>query len=55
MMANPFQGSNGLQQQKKGGTTDEYIELDIPEEEIQWYIDQGYRVEPVTKLKKFIG
>lgn len=55
MLANPFQGSNGLQQQKKGGATDDYIELDIPEEEIQWYIDQGYRVEPVTKLKKFIG
>ena len=55
MLANPFQGSNGLQQQKKGGVTDDYIELDIPEEEIQWYIDNGYRVEPVTKLKKFIG
>lgn len=55
MLANPFQGSNGLQQQKKGGATDDYIELDIPEEEIQWYIDNGYRVEPVTKLKKFIG
>ena len=39
----------------KGGATDKYIELDIPEEEIQWYIDNGYRVEPVTKLKKFIG
>ena len=32
-----------------------YIELDIPEKEIQWYIDNGYRVEPVSKLKKFIG
>ena len=40
---------------KRGGSTDEYIELDIPEEEIQWYIDNGYRVEPVTKLKKFIS
>lgn len=55
MLANPFQGSDGLQQQKKGGATDDYIEVDIPEEEIQWYIDNGYRVEPVTKLKKFIG
>ena len=40
---------------KQGGATDDYIEVDIPEEEIQWYIDNGYRVEPVTKLKKFIG
>lgn len=44
-----------LNQLKKGGSTDDYIEVDIPEEEIQWYIDQGYIVEPVTKLKKFIG
>lgn len=55
MLANPFQGSDGLQQQQYGGSTDDYIELDIPEEEIQWYIDNGYRVEPVSKLKKFIG
>lgn len=55
MLGNPFQGSDVLQQQKKGGSTDDYIEVDIPEEEIQWYIDNGYRVEPVTKLKKFIG
>ena len=41
--------------QKRGGATDEYIELDIPEEEIQWYIAQGYIVEPVSKLKKFIS
>jgi hypothetical protein len=40
---------------KQGGATDDYIEVDIPEKEIQWYIDNGYRVEPVTKLKKFIG
>jgi hypothetical protein len=38
-----------------GGSTDDYIEVDIPEEQIQWYIDNGYRVEPVSKLKKFIG
>lgn len=55
MLANPFEGSNGLQQQKKGGSIDDSIEIDIPEEEIQWYIDNGYIVEPVTKLKKFIG
>ena len=55
MLANPFEGSNGLQQQKKGGSTDDSIEMDIPEEEIQWYIDNGYIVEPVSKLKKFIG
>jgi hypothetical protein len=40
---------------RKGGVTNDYIEVDISEEEIQWYIDNGYRVEPVTKLKKFIG
>jgi hypothetical protein len=39
----------------KGGATDDYIELDIPEEEIQKYIAQGYIVEPVSKLKKFIS
>lgn len=55
MLANPFQGSDGLKQQKKGGSTNDYIEVDIPEDQIQWYIDQGYRVEPATKLKKFIG
>lgn len=55
MLANPFQGSSGLPQQKKGGSTTDAIEIDIPEEEIQWYIDNGYIVEPVTKLKKFIG
>jgi hypothetical protein len=55
MLANPFEGSDGLQQQKKGGSIDDSIEMDIPEEEIQWYIDNGYIVEPVTKLKKFIG
>jgi hypothetical protein len=38
-----------------GGSTNDSIEIDIPEEEIQWYIDNGYIVEPVTKLKKFIG
>lgn len=30
---------------RKGGATDSYIELEIPEEEIQKYIDQGYIVE----------
>lgn len=40
---------------KYGGSKNKYIEVDIPEEEIQWYIDNGYRVEPVSKLKKFIG
>jgi len=39
----------------KGGSTDDYIEIDIPEEEIQKYIAQGYIVEPVSKLKKFIS
>ena len=38
-----------------GGSTDDYIEIDIPEEKIQWYIDNGYIVEPVSKLKKFIS
>jgi hypothetical protein len=55
MLANPFEGSNGLPQQKKGGATNDYIEIDIPEKEIQKYIDQGYIVEPVSKLKKFIS
>jgi hypothetical protein len=55
MLANPFEGSNGLQQQRRGGSTDDYIEIDIPEEEIQKYIAQGYIVEPVSKLKKFIS
>jgi hypothetical protein len=55
ILANPFEGSNGLPQQKRGGSTDDYIEIDIPEEEIQKYIDQGYIVEPVSKLKKFIS
>jgi hypothetical protein len=40
---------------KKGGATNDYIEIDIPEEEIQKYIAQGYIVEPVSKLKKFIS
>jgi hypothetical protein len=43
------------QSTKYGGSKNKYIEVDIPEKEIQWYIDNGYRVEPVTKLKKFIG
>ena len=55
ILANPFEGSNGLPQQKRGGSTDDYIEIDIPEEEIQKYIAQGYIVEPVSKLKKFIS
>jgi len=44
-----------LSEQKQGGSTNDSIEIDIPEEEIQWYIDNGYIVEPVTKLKKFIS
>ena len=40
---------------RKGGSTTDAIEIDIPEEEIQWYIDNGYIVEPVSKLQKFIG
>jgi hypothetical protein len=43
------------QSTKYGGSKNKYIEVDIPEKEIQWYIDNGYKVEPVTKLKKFIG
>lgn len=46
---------DNLNQKKNGGLTDDSIEIDIPEEEIQWYIDNGYIVEPVTKLKKFIS
>jgi hypothetical protein len=45
MLANPFEGSNGLPQQKKGGSTNNYIELDIPKSKIKEYIDQGYIVE----------
>jgi hypothetical protein len=45
MLANPFEGSNGLQKQKKGGVADDYIELDIPKSKIQHYIDQGYIIE----------
>ena len=40
---------------KDGGSTKDYIEVDIPEEQIQNYIDQGYIIEPVSKLKKFIN
>jgi hypothetical protein len=47
--------SDNLNQKRKGGSTDDYIEIDIPEEEIQKYIAQGYIVEPVSKLKKFIS
>lgn len=42
--------ADNLNQKKDGGSI-----MDLTEEEIQWYIDNGYRVEPVTKLKKFIG
>ena len=31
--------------QKKGGVTDDYIEMDIPKSKVQWYIDNGYDVE----------
>ena len=48
-------GAGGLNQEKKGGSTKNYIEVDIPEEQIQDYIDQGYIIEPVSKLKKFIN
>jgi hypothetical protein len=47
--------SDNLNQKRKGGSTNDYIEIDIPEEEIQKYIAQGYIVEPVSKLKKFIS
>jgi hypothetical protein len=47
MLANPFEGSDGLPQQKKGGVADDYIELDIPKSKIQHYIDQGYIIEKV--------
>jgi len=36
---------------KKGGSTKDYIEIDIPEEQIQDYIDQGYIIEPISKPK----
>lgn len=55
MLANPFQGSSGLPQQKKGGITDNYIEIEIPEHEIQNYIEQGYRVEPVYDTPVMAG
>jgi hypothetical protein len=29
----------------KGGTTNDYIEMDIPKSKVQWYIDNGYDVE----------
>ena len=44
-------GAGGLKQNKKGGSTKDYIEVDIPEEQIQDYIDQGYIIEPVGKPK----
>ena len=47
MMANPFQGSDRLQQQKKGGATNNFIELELPKNEIQDYINQGYIVEEI--------
>lgn len=47
MLANPFEGSDGLQQQKKGGATKNFIELELPKNEIQDYINQGYIVEEV--------
>ena len=36
---------------KAGGSTKNYIEVDIPEEQIQNYIDQGYIIEHVSKPK----
>jgi hypothetical protein len=47
MLANPFEGSDGLQQQKKGGVANNYIELELPKNQIQDYINQGYIVEEV--------
>jgi GNAT superfamily N-acetyltransferase len=47
MLANPFEGSDGLQQQKKGGATNNFIELELPKNEIQDYINQGYIVEEI--------
>jgi len=47
MMANPFEGSDGLPQQKKGGVANNYIELELPKNQIQDYINQGYIVEEV--------
>lgn len=29
----------------KGGITNNYIEMDIPQDKVQWYIDNGYDVE----------
>ena len=47
MLANPFQGSDGLQQQKKGGATKNFIELELSKNKIQDYINQGYIVEEI--------
>ena len=47
MLANPFEGSDGLQQQKKGGATKNFIELELPKNKIQDYINQGYIVEEI--------
>jgi hypothetical protein len=30
---------------KKGGVTNDYMEMDIPQDQVQWYIDNGYDVE----------
>jgi hypothetical protein len=29
----------------KGGVTNDYMEMDIPQDQVQWYIDNGYDVE----------
>lgn len=29
----------------EGGSTNDYMEMDIPEDQVQWYIDNGYHVE----------
>jgi len=41
--------TDNVNEKKNGGAIQ-----DLSKEEIQWYIDNGYIVEPVTKLKKFI-
>jgi len=33
--------------QKKGGQINNYFEIDIPEEDLQRYLDQGYNVEQI--------
>ena len=44
-----------LKKKKEGGTANDYIEIEIPEHEIQNYIEQGYRVEPVYDTPVMAG